>query len=286
MLEGYRPRGIAGGLADHVAREAAGREAGPFLVENGAMEADLGHRAQRRQRRVRLQGRPPTGTVLQLAPGSWLSGFSGPGDVRLGSDLLWVGSFEDEDVENANSSAALWGLDPPSLGPRFAHRGGAGVRMQRSEVDVSERLLTPAHRMLVAPRARLSLVGTMRVGANARPRVSLNLYADTRGPSRLRRRVRLGRRGAPGWRAFRLDVTVPAGITAASPYFRLPRPARGSATVDVDDVALIQWAGPRARPSPLYDWLLVRGRGVGTLRRDVLPGGGAWSPLGSIRTLR
>jgi hypothetical protein len=55
---------------------------------------------------------------------------------------------------------------------------------------------------------------------------------------------------------------------------------------DVDDVALVQGAGPQARPSLLYDWLLVIGRGVGTVRHDVLPGARAWSPLGPIRSTR
>lgn len=285
MLEDYRPRGIAGGLADHVAREAAGREPGPFVVENGGMESDLGHRAQRRQRRVRLRGRARTGTLFQLAPGSWLSGFSGPGDVRLGSDLLWVGSFEDEDVERGNGSAALWGLGPASFGRRFAHRGHVGARIERSESSVHDRILTPAHRMLVKPRSRLSLVGMVRISAAARPRLTLNLYPNTRGPSTVRRRVRLGRRDDRGWRAFRLDLAVPAGIVAAAPYFRLSPPARGRATVDVDDIALIQWVDPRSRPSLLYDWLLVRGRGVGTVRHDALPGAPARSP-GPIRSLR
>ena len=196
MLEGYRPRGIAGGVADHVAREAAGREHGPFLVEDGAMEVDLGRRARQRQA---LHARPPR--------------------AREG----W-------------RSAVAAGRDPRQRG--------------------------------------------------ARPRITLNLYRDTRGPSSMRSRLRLGPRAGHRWRSFRLDVTVPADVVAAAPFFRLPRPVRGRSTVDVDDVALVQWAGPQARPSLLYDWLLVIGRGVGTVRHDVLPGARAWSPLGPIRSTR
>jgi len=227
MLEGYRPRGIAGGVADHVAREAAGREHGPFLVEDGAMEVDLGRRSERRQRRVRLRGEAPAGTAFQLAPGSWLSRFAGPGKARLGNDLLWVGSFEDEDVESGNSSAVLWGLDPRSLGPQFAHRGRAGVRMERSDVDVdvSDRLFTPGHRVLVKAGVRLSLLGAIRVSAGARPRITLNLYRDTRGPSSMRSRVRLGPRAGHRWRSFRLDVTVPGRCRRGSAV--LPSTAPG-----------------------------------------------------------
>jgi poly-gamma-glutamate synthesis protein (capsule biosynthesis protein) len=45
MLEGYISKGLTGGLAEYVVREGAGREVGPFIMEAGAVEVDIGGRA-------------------------------------------------------------------------------------------------------------------------------------------------------------------------------------------------------------------------------------------------
>lgn len=287
MIEGYRPRAILGELADHVAREAAGREQGPFVIEDGAMEVDLRGAARRRRERVRLRGRGRSGTVFRLPSGTSLERFAGPATARLGRDLLWAGSFEDEDVGVGNGSAGLWAPGARRFDPRAAYRGAVGVRLSRRAVDTSEVVATPRHRVLVDPGARLSLVGMLRTSANARPRATLNLYGDTQGRSSGRRRVRLGRGRDRRWRAFRLDLTIPRDVVAVAPLIRLGPPASrtGAATADVDDVALIAWAGTRARRGPLYDRLLVTGRGTATLRRDTLPAVGPSARLGAVTAL-
>jgi hypothetical protein len=46
-----------------------------------------------------------------------------------------------------------------------------------------------------------------------------------------------------GGREIRVDVTVPKNAVAVLPLFRLGSPNSGEATLDIDDVRLVQWSG-------------------------------------------
>jgi poly-gamma-glutamate synthesis protein (capsule biosynthesis protein) len=229
IIESYTPKGLTGELADYVAREAAGREPGSFLVEDGAMEVDLRGTALRSDRPMPLRADSADGDIFRLGKGCYLSGFRGPGRVQPGRDLLWVGSFEDEVASAAFPRAApLWDFDglDRSAGAAFAYRGDAGARLRRGSEDLADAVLTPLHRFLVQPGTQLSVTGRVRSSRSAGVKLQMSWYPDTEGPSSNQTVVSLGGDRAR-WRPFRLDVTVPPGAVAGGLYLRLAPPERG-----------------------------------------------------------
>ena len=56
LLDGFVPHGVTGELADYVARGAAGREAGPFIMESGSMEVDFSRQATQHSYTEALDG--------------------------------------------------------------------------------------------------------------------------------------------------------------------------------------------------------------------------------------
>jgi poly-gamma-glutamate capsule biosynthesis protein CapA/YwtB (metallophosphatase superfamily) len=288
LIDGYRPRGVTGDLADAVAREAAGVEPGPFVVENGSMEVDVDGLGLRRRWGSRLRG-TRRGAIYRIGRGAWLSSFSGSGRAQPGRDLLWVGGFEDEDVDPAGGPGGLWILGGSTrLGPRFACSGNAGVRIEREAINTSAALLTSRNRLLVRPGTELSLVGMVRMSANARPAIELAIYPHTKGPPAERERASLPGRRPGAWMPFRLDLTVPPGTAGVAPFLRLDPPVTGPSFVDFDDVRLIEWARPGVPPSLRHPYVRVFGRGRAGLRHDFFPGAAdrAWSGGGGPGTGR
>lgn len=282
MIESFQPQGLTGGLADHVAREAAGNAPGPFLVEDGAMEVDVDGRAITHAVRTPLQGKPPAGTIFRLNEGSWVSGFSGMGSIRLGRDLLWVGSFEDEDVDPHHLGGALWDLhgEGKQAGPESAYEGDFGARLQRDYENREDVILTPLHRMLIGPREHVSVVGMVRAPAEAEVSLQLSWYPDTKGPSSSQTIVPLTTRSDNAWQPFRVDVTTPANVVAVGLYLRLKPPLdRKTIAADFDNIRVIKWAQPNSAFSPLYNYVGVLGHGEATVSEHFLPGAQRWATI-------
>ena len=282
MIESYQPEGLTGGLADHVAREAAGNAPGPFLIEDGAMEVDVHGHATPHAVRMLLEGKLPTGTIFGLDEGSWISGFSGAGSIRLGRDLLWVGSFEDEDVDPYNLGGALWDLhgEDKQVGPESAYDGDFGARLQRDYENSEDVILTPLHRILIEPKEEVSVVGMVRAPTEADVRLQLSWYPDTEGPSSSQTIVPITVRSDNTWQSFRVDVTTPANVVAIGLYLRLQPPSdQKTIAADFDNISLIEWAQPNSAFSPLYDYVGVLGHGEATVSEPFLPGAKRWATI-------
>lgn len=284
MIERYLPRGLTGQRADAIIREAVGRVAGPFLIEDGAMEVDLAGAATTRREVVALTGPPDDGSIVRLAPGTTFAGAGSTGagstgTVRQGRDLLVFGGFEDEAVDPDRHTGSFWDLtgEDRQSGPLSAYSGEAGAeisREQRREFDV---LLAPIHRVLVDPGAELSVVGMVRTDGNSRVDVQLSWYPDTRDGSSSQTVVTVVSQPDSDWQPFRIDVTVPDGIVAVGLYVRLAPPVSGVARAHLDDLRIVEWAPAGTEPSPLYDHLRVTGTVDVTIAGDHLPGAAAWS---------
>ena len=291
MIEGCKPKGLTGGLAEYVAREAAGREGGPFLLEDGAAEVDVGGAAETRQMPVVLTGNTEHGAIFEVDEGSYVSGFSGVADgARPGRDLLWVGSFEDGTV-SAGGAGALWDLagDHKGVGPKYAHGGEFGARLFRDRGDREDAIFSPLHRIPVEPGAQLSVTGMVRPGEGAEPVLQLSWYLDTRGPSAERTVVPIGAgesEGSERWTPFRADVTVPANAAAVGLFLKLAPSDYGLPVApDFDDLRLVEWAPPGTPFGPLYDHLRVCGTGEATISEPRLPGAEEWAALEPPRAL-
>jgi poly-gamma-glutamate synthesis protein (capsule biosynthesis protein) len=293
-IESFMPEGLTGELADHVAREAAGNAPGPLLLEDGAAVIDVGGRATPRAVRMPLEGELPTGTIFRLDEGSWVSSFSGAGRIRLGRDLLWVGSFEDEDVDPYNLGGALWDLHGDTrVESKSAYDGAFGARLQRDYTNSEDAILTPLHRILIEPNEDVSVVGMVRASTNADLSLQLSWYSDTKGPSSSQTIVPLNARSDNEWQPFRVDVTTPANLAAIGLYLRLKPPLdQKSITADFDNIRLIKWARPNSPFNPLFNYVSVAGPGEATISEPFLPGTERWAaihrpkpfPLGKVAT--
>ena len=244
LLEDGVPRPTVGLLADAAARRAAGLLPGPTTLRGpGAFLA---------------VGRPPTGErrplpvtsgrVARLPPGQWVEVLPSDGEISLGSDLLWTGSFEDLDTDPGTPGAHGWAFGRNVRRTADAACGaGVGMQLRRSPVSTDDVVLTPAHRQLVEPGSRLSVVVDVR-RASAGASLELAQFSDTKGPSTstLIVPVPTGDRAADECRQVRLDTVVPPGVVAVQPFLRLLPTASNSlaAHLSVDDVRLIVWAPP------------------------------------------
>lgn len=291
MIEGYLPKGVTGELADYVVRGAAGRELGPFVLENGAMEVDLHATATRQKITIPIHGETVSGSISRLTDDWWVASYSGngdiPGHIQLGRDLLWVGSFEDEDVDREQPEKLLWSLDPPDkyVGPDYAYAGAAGVRLQRGARSSADAVLMPIHRISVQPGTELSIVGKVRAAMTAHLNIQLSWYPDTSGPSTTQTIQPILIDSDNAWQPFRFDVKVPAGSVAVGLFLRLSPPLSQLVTADFDDIRMIEWSTEDDSYGPLRDYVRAFGSGEITLRKDALPGGEPSTALPTLMSM-
>ncbi|CDI02577.1 exported hypothetical protein [Candidatus Competibacter denitrificans Run_A_D11] len=291
MIADYVPRPVVGTLAEYVARGAAGRAPGPFLIEDGATEVDIGGRAVAQKVAVSLDGGTGAGTLYRFENGAWLDGAQGSGTVLPGRDVLWVGSFEDESADDQANPGLLWDLggnDDRMIGSAYAYEGQAGVRLRRLFSNSTDLVLTPKHRILIKPNRKVSVIGRVRTNGNVS--LQLSWYRDSSGASSLQTVVPDLVPNNDTWQPFRVDTTTPNfpevdDLDNQNPlkpavglFLRLAPPGRDRATADFDNIRLILWEEPGIAPSAQHDYLQVIGAVSATLRRDVLPGAENWEP--------
>ncbi len=270
QIENYTPRPITGPLAEHVAREAAGREPGPFVMEGGSAEVDIARNATTTRSEVDVPaGRRPR--IFELSSGWAIGEGVSARHVDRGRDLLWIGSFEDADADDDDRSEGMWELG--AAGEIRAGRGrlgSAGMRLSRTELDRRAAVAAPRHRLLLERGRRLSVVGYARVSQGASARVRLSLYDDTKGRSFARRVITL--KPSRRWSRFRLDTTVPARTVAVGLYLKHD-PAASESFADFDDLRVLEWAPGSAGASALYGHVRIAGPRRIPLHFLRLPGG-------------
>lgn len=283
MLEDNISRGITGPLADYVAREAAGLETGPFIMESDTMEVDINHRSKQVSKTVDLDG--GSGTLIQIPNEQWISGFRGSGRLQLGRDLLWVGGFENTAVEGPPGSAPLWAQNDPlsvQIGSQFAYEGQSGVRLSRDAAHQIDAVTTNLHRIPIDPTSQITVCGMFRASSGAAPSVQISWYPDLAGPSTSQSVTALKIRTMGTWQYFQIDLQTPANAVALQVFLRLAPPATGSATADFDNLRVIHWAAADARYGPLYDFAYLTGKGKLTFSQSVLPGGEQWMTVSNL----
>jgi len=274
MIENYIPRGLAGEQADYVIRDAAS-VTGPFVMENGTLEVDIDGHASQNTDTLTLDAGSAPGQIVTVPESNWISGFQGTGNLLLGRDLLWIGGFENEEVNGASRGAPLWDTAKDSIfaGKDYAYQGNVGIRLLRSSSSFNDAVTSPLHRVLADPGMKLSIIGMIRASQGAVALMQISWYSDTVGPSYLQTNELIPVESYDQWQPFRIDLQVPAEAVAVIPFLRLTPPIQGIATADFDNLRIIQWADPTAQFSPLYDYALLTGSGEITFTRNVLPGG-------------
>jgi hypothetical protein len=218
--------------------------------------------------------------VLQVADGHRVVGTRG-GDVRFGRDLLFVGDFEDQDVDDEEDEADFWEARPGrQLGDGFGVRDSNGARITRRRDDVTDAFVNPVHRILLDEGTEVSVVGLVRAPERAEVSVQLSWFPDTKGPSASQQieEVDLTGARADGWTPFRMNATAPPGTVAVGPFIRLsPLRSADRVSADVDELALVEWSPAGTAPDARYTHLEVRGTSRISLAVEHLPGGEAWA---------
>ena len=283
IIDGFVPHGLTDQLADSVVRDAAGLKPGPFIMESGAMEVDLDGHALQNTYTESMDGGSAPGEIIAIPQAQWISDFKGTGKLLLGRDLLWVGGFENDEIDSASHGALLWDLESGSIriGRDYAYEGGTGIRLTRDVNDTQDGVTTNLHRVLVNPYTTLSITGMVRLNQGVATQVQLSWYSTSSGPSFLKTIQHIEVQSYGDWQPFRFDVHIPSKAVALGLYLRLKPPDKGTVTADFDNIRIIEWANPRAQFSPLYNYALLTGSGDITFAQDILPGAEYWltSPL-------
>ena len=283
LLHADVAHGIAGELAGYVARDAAGQQAGPFIMESDTMEIDVQHTATETFKDFSLDG--GTGILIHIPDNVWISNFQGNGKLRLGRDLMWVGGFENTMVDYTYGLLPLWVQTDNSsvqVSSNFAYEGEAGIRLSRHTGQKIDAVTTNLYHLLVQPGTQLTIAGMFRSSVGAKPAVQVSWFPSTAGPSKDQTVFPLQSTTADTWQPFSFDVIVPDGIVAAQIFLRLPPPNNGDITADFDNLRVIQWAPDSVSFSPLYDFARLTGNGKLTLSQSVLPGGSKWLTLPNL----
>lgn len=271
IISDYIPHGLTGRMADFVARGISGQVPGQYVIEAGALEVDLTERAEHQTSTQALSGDSLTGTIFPIPDGQWVSAYNGTGAFRLGRDILWVGSFEPEMIQDNHVAPVLWiPGESQQFGPEFAYQGVGGIRLTRSKSNQTDAVTTHLHRILVTTGKRLTITGMVRPAPGALASLQISWYADTKGPSEQRLSQILPVEANGEWQPFRVDVQVPSGITAIGILVRLSPPVNGTTSLDLDDLRLIEWADPQADFNPLYTHMLLTGEGTVSFQQDSL----------------
>ena len=277
MIEDYVPRGLTGLQADHVIRIAAS-EAGPFVLEDGVIEIDVMQQALQREYIKSLDGGPEAGQVFAIPASQWIAGFKGTGTLLLGRDLLWIGGFEDEAVLGAPGRVPFWNTTKESLqvGEEYAYEGHAGIRLTRGASNSSDAVTSHLHRVLINPRAQITVTGMLRASPGAAVLMQMSWYSDTKGASFLQTTEPIVVQVHDQWQSFRFDTQAPPNAVAMSIFLRLAPPTQGNATADFDNLHIIEWAPASTNFSPFYDFARLTGTGEVTFLQKILPGAEPW----------
>jgi poly-gamma-glutamate capsule biosynthesis protein CapA/YwtB (metallophosphatase superfamily) len=278
IIDGFLPHGLTDELADYVVRGAAGREPGPLIMESGAMEVDLDGRAIQKTYTQTMDGGSEPGQIIPIPQAQWISDFKGPGKLLLGRDLLWVGGFENDEVDSASHVAPLWDLElgEVQVGQGYAYQGETGIRLTRDSNNIEDAVTTNLHRVWVKPYTNLSVTGMIRITQGVTALTQFSWYSATSGPSFLKDTQPIEVQSYGTWQPFRFDVQVPKEALALGVYLRLTPPDKGTVTADFDNIRIIEWADARAQYSPLYNYALLTGPGDLTFTQEVLPGAEQW----------
>jgi poly-gamma-glutamate synthesis protein (capsule biosynthesis protein) len=272
MIDNYIPRGLTGNLATYVARGAAGQVPGTFVLESGAAELDVANLSRRSFEETALSGDTTSGTIFPVPDNKWVSRFQGTGSLLQGRDLLWVGDFETEMAEKQATAPLLWEeSESMKFGPEYAYQGLGGIRLERGSTNLDDAITTHQRRIPVTAGSTLSVTGMARLAPGAVVTVQVSWYDATVGSSAQRTTQLLELEDDGTWRPFRLDVQAPDGMIAAGLFIRLSPPAAGTATVDLDNLKLIEWAAPEAQFSPIYTHFLLNGAGTVTYQENKFP---------------
>lgn len=219
-IQDYIPHGLTGEQAGYAIRNAAS-STGPFVMENGVMEVDVDQRAIQNTYTRSLDGGPEPGRIITIPQSQWIAGFNGNCNLLLGRDLLWVGGFENAEVDDTSRGAPLWDLSKDStlIGQDYAYEGNIGIRLTRSSSNLNDAVTSHLHRILVNAGTKLSITGMIRANQSSIVLMQISWYSDNSGPSFLQTTKPITVQSYDQWQSFRFDAQVPLDAVAVQFFY-------------------------------------------------------------------
>jgi hypothetical protein len=162
------------------------------------------------------------------------------------------------------------------IGQEYAFEGETGIRLARGAQNMSDVVTSHLHRVLINPYADLSIIGMVRSQGAGVVLAQLSWYSAISGPSFAKTIQPIIVQSPETWQPFRLDMQAPKDAIAVSLFLRLRPPSSGTATVDFDNIRIIEWAHQYTEYNPLYNYALLTGVGELTFTQQIFPGAEQW----------
>lgn len=182
-------------------------------------------------------------------------------NITLGRDLLWFGSFEDNDVDVQNHENSIWNFSSAVASSSVAHRGKVSAHIMRDVSQSTGALLYFGRRIRTIgdarnePNKNLSFFGYFK-GVDSRPFTIESFYYGSIGEMEFGSTLLHSSQGGTfDWQAIEQPIPMPADtVFTDNPYVYLAQNARatkfyirmknthkGNAHLYVDDLAIINW---------------------------------------------
>jgi len=181
--------------------------------------------------------------------------------ITMGRDLLWFGSFEDDDVDTQSNENSIWNFSTAVASSSTAHGGSVSAHLLLDESNTQTALLYFGRRIRPIgdarnhPNKKLSFLGYFK-GENARPFTIESFYYASVGDREFGSTLlHTSNGGSFDWQMIEASIPMPKDsvITDEMPtyltdnpratkfYIRMDAVHKGEAHLYVDDLAVINW---------------------------------------------
>lgn len=299
-IEDYRPRPVAGALADRFLvalserSELYGVQAISYLgrswVDDGGWSTEA--------RELELTAEPDQNgsAILDLRPileaGERIVDVQfSAGTLRYGSDLMVYGDIEDYDVDEDAFEAARWDVDGESryVCTDETYRGVAALCSVRDASNTGAVSTAFRHRIRVLgdssqPNRAVSFVGQRREEGTGETRVRISFYASVEDAYFGDQVIAVSEGGTSDWQQVWADIQIPedpsdtVNFETEAPrgirvFLEQDPPQEGQGRMIWDDLALVTWESePSYQLSPTFlrlDGLSASARVQLTLQKSV-----------------
>ena len=182
-------------------------------------------------------------------------------NISIGRDLLWFGSFEDNDIDSDFYENSIWNFDTDVSSSNIAYKGNSSANIFRDKTHSNNALLYFGRRTRVIgdarnrPNKNLSFLGYFK-GKNSRPfEVEMKYYASI-GEKEFGNSMLIEESGGTfDWKQIEKTIPFPEDINSSTnPYvylaenpralkffIRMQPVEKGEANLYIDDLAIISW---------------------------------------------
>jgi poly-gamma-glutamate capsule biosynthesis protein CapA/YwtB (metallophosphatase superfamily) len=259
--DGYVPRVAAGEFARHVARRVGALSPDlPVFWSDGRAVVGIDEAHRKPLERI-AQLAPQAPLKLDLpGPAVFLRSALAPaGRIDAGRDLLRIGGFEDSDMDAIAGEWGPWTLSPSAIVSGDSRRSGfAGLKFS-GKVGDPRASATTVHR--VPTPDTITIAGWTRANNGGRFGIALEWCAEGEMASGPTQHVLSVPGGTRGWTPFHVGVDRLKENFSVRISLMSDAPDKGEGTLEVDDVAIIEWrrsALDLPVPNDL-DWIRIVG---------------------------